>query len=801
TRQTCGGCHPYDTIGLGWHFNSNDASVPAGKPGEPWVLVDEKTGTQLPISNRDWPGAWKPAQLGLKAWDMTKLFGRHMPGGDWAEVEEAEPDVEARWDISGRLEINCLGCHNVSPQQNQSDWVMQVARENFRWSATAAAALGVVDGMAARLPNSWDVIDGVNPDNAYAVPPSVDYSEALFDAKNRVFMDVRGSVPAERCNFCHSTADVNEGPVDEDRDVHLAAGLLCTDCHRNGVNHQIVRGDESAPKDPETATLSCKGCHYGDASAEGAYAMGGRLGAPRPAHKGLPVTHIETMTCTTCHSGMIPEDEAGRVRTSRANRLGIHGRALWDTDLPLIASPVFKKDEDGKLAPHHMFWPAFWADADGGAIKPLLPEVVAEAAGDILAPQTQVTRVLAALRSADDPKAKPVYVATGKKYVRFVETKLTASEYAGGNTGETFWGLMTGDKIDPVVLDALNWTVDVLLNPDQVLTDAQIVKALVQIAYANLAEGVPVYITGGKMYERVGQEDCKACNCAGAISVSDAPADQSAAKGLWADRKDDGIKPLDVEVLKTSFQEMIDAEIAVTQEKVAGVLTSLAGAVTGGEPVYLSGGKLYRKNAQGGLDASEAPAGAPQADAFWGVLKNDALDALVPAYVTEAIAADKITEKQVKLVLAALAEKGVKQPVYVCAGQVHKLSGDSLASSDDKAAEPYSWSFGHDVRPAQQALGVNGCTDCHADGSPLLFGKVEPGKPAQVGQASVLPMFKLEGYDETQLAGWNRSVWMRPVTVYGGWVLGALIALTLFHYGLLALEAILHALVAKGGKE
>ena len=41
-----------------------------------------------------------------------------------------------------------------------------------------------------------------------------------------------------------------------------------------------------------------------------------------------------------------------------------------------------------------------------------------------------------------------------------------------------------------------------------------------------------------------------------------------------------------------------------------------------------------------------------------------------------------------------------------------------------EAAAPYTWPMAHDVRPARQALGAKGCTDCHSPDSAVQYGKV-----------------------------------------------------------------------------
>ncbi|MCU0243721.1 MAG: hypothetical protein MUE80_03015, partial [Acidobacteria bacterium] len=102
-RFTCGPCHEYATVRGGWHFGGK-AAVTDGRPGEPWLQFDPRTGTVLPLSYRKWPGLYDPAAAGLTAWDFSLLFGRHMPGGGAAEPsdEEVLAHPESRWNVSGR---------------------------------------------------------------------------------------------------------------------------------------------------------------------------------------------------------------------------------------------------------------------------------------------------------------------------------------------------------------------------------------------------------------------------------------------------------------------------------------------------------------------------------------------------------------------------------------------------------------------------------------------------------------------------------------------------------------------------
>ena len=215
----------------------------SGRKGEPWVWVDELTGTQIPISYRDWNGVWKPEELGLTPWQFTQLFGRHLPGGDVAEPQDDLQDPESRWDVSGKAEINCLGCHNASPLQDQSEWAIQMARENFDGRRLPP----VIWGKSGAWPPGWTkpglpTMALIRMTTEWAVAPFVNYDLTQFDRKHQAFFDVVYKVKDERCLYCHSVTKVDSDRMERQGDVHTAAGIACVDCHRNGLDHQMIRG-------------------------------------------------------------------------------------------------------------------------------------------------------------------------------------------------------------------------------------------------------------------------------------------------------------------------------------------------------------------------------------------------------------------------------------------------------------------------------------------------------------------------------------------------------------------------------
>ncbi|MGC9327776.1 MAG: hypothetical protein ACP5I1_09095, partial [Candidatus Hinthialibacter sp.] len=429
-RATCAlQCHHYETIAGGWHFNAGEEGVEAGRPGHPWIYVDAPTGTQIPLSHRQWEGVYQPKDLGLTTWEFVKTFGRHLPGGGVEEMSEADdPDKVMRLMASGGLEANCLACHDADAAHDQAEYHLQIARENFRWAAAATSGFTAVSGSAEKMPDTFDYLmpDGLN--DPKLIPPTVKYDPSTFDSKNQVFFDIVRKPPDERCYFCHSFHYVTGDGLGEwasDEDVHLSAGLQCADCHRNGLDHAMVRGYEGeSTANPLAAALSCEGCHLGEES--GGLRTAGRLGAPVPTHRGLPAVHFEKLTCTACHSGPRPQAKTRRVKTSMAHGLGTHNVDKSDDALPAIHSPVYAADESGKIAPHYLLWPSFWGTMKGDEIQPAPMETVRRIAA-ALAKQAEgnpanrlteefLTEALKAMAEEEPLEGTPVYLAGGQVY-------------------------------------------------------------------------------------------------------------------------------------------------------------------------------------------------------------------------------------------------------------------------------------------------------------------------------------------------------------------------------------------------
>jgi hypothetical protein len=600
-RFTCGPCHDYATIAGGWHFGAMTAAN-SGRPGEPWIWSDPKTGTVLPLSYRTWPGSYAPEALGLTTWDFTLLFGRHMPGGGPAEPadEEMLAHPEARWSVSGKAEINCLACHNRSARQDPSEWAKQVLRENLRWAATAAGGVGEVGGMASRLKETWDITDGPNlDDNFWAVAPSVKYRTVDFDSKQRYFFDLNYQPADDRCLACHSVSPKDEAQWNADADVHAAAGLKCADCHRNDLGHAMVRGHEGEAAETgnrSAASFTCRGCHLGENAAGEKTVVPGRLGAPFPKHTGIPLIHFKRLACTVCHSGPKPKDGFTRVRTSRANRLGIYGVATWSTDLPAVFEPVYKKDDRHRITPHRLVWPAFWAKRTGKTLTPLLPEVVEDAAGGILGPEERISQTLVALSQVMAEDEGPVLVSGKSVFAPNVDGGIDATEEAGAPADRpAFWGIRKGADLMPLVGDF-----DPAAADKDPAVETRIQEFLQALGTVAVRPGEPAILVRKTLYRFVG----------GYLDISEAPAELAGAAGPgWlADGK---LLPLAPDFDVRTVAAKAGTEQTLTEEQVGLVLEALAETSGDAEVVYVSGGRMFRRAKDGTLESADHEAAGP----------------------------------------------------------------------------------------------------------------------------------------------------------------------------------------------
>lgn len=495
--KTCGRCHDYEAIASGHHFNASLDSAQPGRPGEPWMWVDSRTGTQLPLSYRGWPGTYDPRKLGITSWEFVLKFGRHLPGGELGEAvapvaepaaKEApaaaapaegaskEPPAAAapadpgRWKLAGKLDIDCMICHCNNHEYSMELWSKQIEDQNFAWAPTAALGLGFVDGKVSALPDDFE--PAKVEENSRTKLPTTTYAAGRVNAEKKVFFDVIRQPSDNACYYCHSRQHVGQDAVPDwncDQDVHLQAGLTCSDCHRNDIGHHTVRGFEGElhPTGQSVAALSCRGCHLGEGEDAG------RLGAPRPLHKGLPPLHFSKLSCTACHSGPRPGAEASAVLTAMAHGLGLPAHDYSEHSVPGIVEPAFQRD-GGMLYPYRLTWPAFWGSLHKGQLAPLDPEDVQTALRNTLRVRRGQTlkETLLDVKLTKDEKVE----ALGESRAGVAEGELSDEEKA-----------KLAARIDKKARDEFQ---------------TKLAKALGDLKSIITQPGAePVYVAGGKAYQ------------------------------------------------------------------------------------------------------------------------------------------------------------------------------------------------------------------------------------------------------------------------------------------------------------
>ncbi|MCC6782430.1 MAG: hypothetical protein IT457_06275 [Planctomycetes bacterium] len=425
-RETCKKCHDVASIEHGWHFAAAADATDRGRNGEPWLWTDARTGTQLPVSFRGWPGTWRPQDLGMSAFRFVQEFGRHLPGG--AASYAAASLEEGRFRLSGALDVDCMVCHGAGSSWSHERWSKAIDSQDFAWASGKALGLFDVRGEVKSLP---DELDPQSPAGRAKLPVT-HWDRTRFGPDGKVFFDIVRVPSNDACFTCHSSQAVGEGATprwQHDDDVHLRAGMRCADCHRNDLAHHTVRGFEGEvhPAGEAVASLSCRGCHLDRSDGHGTVlARGGRLGAPLPLHAGLPAVHLEKLSCTACHSGPRPTANSRRVQTSLAHALGVPSQTRGAGDLPAIVEPVLARDADGVIRPHRTTWPSFWGFEKDGAIQPLTPDAAFATVRRALRIRKDL---LAELGEGDAARAK---IAAGLAEFAKTRTDATAVFVSGG---------------------------------------------------------------------------------------------------------------------------------------------------------------------------------------------------------------------------------------------------------------------------------------------------------------------------------------------------------------------------------
>ena len=439
-KMTCTStkCHNYETISKGTHPRAYPSFQPVKHRPDRfmWTLFDGTTGTAAPLSHGALPArpdAFDP-KAHVTAYKLAIQFGAYHVGGGRMELDaagnrydahlaanptlraatqsQASPDYfQARWDQSGVVETDCLACHALKGYDHV-ERAGQIAAMNLKWAATVGAGFGAVEGKTASL--SLPSPDA-KPDEKAEPAIKVKYDPALFTPEGKVHLEI-GKPPDANCLFCHRRPAKGQARWTDclDADVHSKAGLKCVDCHRAGADH-VIAGNTKVVR-PEFESLTCKGCH-----------TTGRLGAPVPAHKGLPRLHLEDLSCAACHAG--PRPRVVPLALERPTD------PTWSVILstrkpsgPTLYAPVYTEPEGGPIGVVLRLLPAYYANRrPDKSLVPLDPSYVAsrfrraaEAIKDDdgdgspeVNTAAEIKAMLGALKKKD---VTPVYIAGGRAY-------------------------------------------------------------------------------------------------------------------------------------------------------------------------------------------------------------------------------------------------------------------------------------------------------------------------------------------------------------------------------------------------
>lgn len=199
--------------------------------------------------------------------------------------------------------------------------------------------------------------------------------------------------------------------------------------------------------------------------------------------------------------------------------------------------------------------------------------------------------------------------------------------------------------------------------------------------------------------------------------------------------------------------------------------------------------------------------------AFWAVMKKQKVEPidirqvkriadkiLKTADSAETAGWQEITGKQIAAVLKALnTQQSLKgDAVYITGGSLYKLVRSKLNEIENHpAAKPCMWPIAHDVRPAEQSLGIHYCEQCHSTDAPFVFGNVEVDSPVEKLQNKTKIMVEFQDESPLYMRLFAISFIFRPWLKIVALASCGAIAAVLVYYGLKALGCIMKLVAEK----
>jgi cytochrome b subunit of formate dehydrogenase len=636
----------------------------------------------------------------------------------------------SEWDKTGVLEADCFICHLKGYEY--SSRAKQIKKGNFKWAATQASGVGVVNGSV----NDKEV-------------PQVTYFDSLFDPDGKVHLEIQR--PDDRaCMFCHTMSSVKKRGTawhtQFAQDTHSQTGMKCIDCHTSDIRHNFAKGASSsmtARDDLDDTMLSCKGCHY-DTKA---------FGAPDYKHPGIPPLHLERMSCQACHitkrpflSSRVVDTLTGKV-IELPNDPDYSGPAenrmfgaLWGTAslsaaalLDPLPREILEQAAATTIGADHPFRESF-ANLDGSLRLPEGAFTVKDfmaTGGDLPLADTADKRklMIMALEEIAPPSGDRIVAcifrgeAMQVRTDRLIPIDTNMKPRRAGNIAEhpvsvmqhtvdgkealypvgyqvsTFWAFEDRGVLRPLFVDDMKRAWDFLEShkaPPEKGEEGQEEFAL---------RYYPIDPPGREI-----------------ITLPEPGAEGfiGALKARLAQYGDEDWRT--VTVYDDNNDKWPEVNTESEMATVAWAITRTMDRLEQPALYFVKGLNAYKVTVGEWLDpytVSRKDTLAPGSEPFMAVVRLQWNEE-----------AKKWSTKDIRLT----------KPISATVEPVDMAANPEVAA----LAQRLPWTISHGVEPVEQALGAQGCADCHSADSPFFFGTVlvdpfdEQGEPVTVSQASVL---------------------------------------------------------------
>ncbi|OGP95442.1 MAG: hypothetical protein A2157_00185 [Deltaproteobacteria bacterium RBG_16_47_11] len=370
-RKTCGGCHDYDQITNGYHFQQGRTDG-TGKivisdtfdPKYPWNLSSGMYGrytvASMNLSQLSKKVNQHPSEIDKSSFSFVQACGGCHPGGGWSEYDRrghlyydeeskkfgykdsggsplldgdytpfnnGNADDRAPWDQSGVSEADCFFCHLKGYLWKEREATLR--GKFFKYGPTVGA--GWADIKLSHDESGNSKVDEV----------TVDYSKKeVADFENLNVQIVRRPSD-ENCWSCHAVADGKRRgrQWNSETDVHNAKGLRCISCHPGNKDHNFAKGNtiqQTVRSDLNNTMNSCEDCHY----------KGKSKNAPKYKHPFSP-RHMKIIACQTCHIPFLTSSADLVYDFSSSGRTHI-----YETFKFLSTDPLDPKRVVPGMAPH-----------------------------------------------------------------------------------------------------------------------------------------------------------------------------------------------------------------------------------------------------------------------------------------------------------------------------------------------------------------------------------------------------------------------------------------------------------------